>query len=72
MAKTTQHADAVGTYFWTRHKITKHYQVIEQRYAGSSSIKYLLSTGKNIKAWYSNLSDAVEEAIRRQAWIDAR
>lgn len=69
---TTRHENAKGVYFFTRHQITKVYQVIEQRYAGSSEVKYLLSTGSNIKAHFTNLGEAVAEAFRRQEWIDAR
>ena len=68
---TTQHEDAMGKYFWTRHKVTAVYEVIEQRRAGSAKISYWLSTGKNIKASFSNLFDAVKEAKRRQEFIDA-
>jgi hypothetical protein len=69
---TTQHENANGKYFWTRHQITKRYQVIEQRFVGSSEVKYLLSTGKDIKAFFRDLSEAVIEAHRRQAWIDSK
>lgn len=69
---TSQHENANGKYFWTRHQVTTRYQVIEQRFVGSSEIKYLLSTGRNIKAFFNNLGDAVAEAARRQEWIDAK
>lgn len=72
MAKTTKHENAKGIYFWTSHQVTKVYQVIEKRYVGSVECEYLLSTGKNIKASFNNMEKAVQEAFRRQEWIDAK
>mgnify|MGYP000667981684 FL=1 len=69
---TTQHENANGKYFLTRHQVTERYQVIEKRFVGSNEIKFLLSTGKEIKAFFSDLGQAVAEAVRRQAWIDAK
>lgn len=70
MSTTTMHENALGKKFWTRRKITRNYQVIEERYVGAVEVKYLLSTGKNIKAVFATLHEAVIEANRRQSWID--
>lgn len=69
---TKQYSNAVGTYFLTRHKITKVYQVCEKRYVGSSKVIYWLTTGKNVKATFTEMGEAVAEAIRRQVWIDQK
>ena len=67
---TTKHEDARGVYFWTRYQVTAIYQVVMQRRIGSASIRYLVSTGKSIKYTARNLQDAVNEATRRQRYID--
>lgn len=68
----TRYENAKGVYFRTSHKVTAVYQIVEERYAGESEVKYLVSTGKNIKCWFSDMGAAFNEAIRRQAWIDAK
>jgi len=68
----TRRENASGLFFWTRHQVTANYQVIEQRQCGSEKVTYLLSTGKDVKAAFSDMFAAFCEAKRRQAWIDAR
>lgn len=67
---TTMYSNAAGHYFRTSTKVTSVYSVVEQRYVGSSTAKYHVSTGKNIKATFSDLGSAVLEAVRRQNIID--
>ena len=69
---TKQYTNAVGTYFLTRHKVTEIYSVCEKRFVGSSKVSYWLSTKSNLKACFSNMGEAVAEAIRRQEWIDQK
>lgn len=69
---TTQHENCQGVYFLTRHRITARYQVVGKRLAGSSTVKYWLSTGGDVKAIFDNMGDAIQEAYRRQAWIDRK
>ena len=68
----TRRENASGLFFWTRHKVTANYQVVEQRQCGSEKVIYLLSTGKDVKAVFADMFSAVCEANRRQSWIDAR
>lgn len=69
--KTELQSNAAGNYFWTRTPITRIFSVVEQRYVGSHASRYHVSTGKSIKASYSDLGSAVMEAVRRQEFIDA-
>lgn len=72
MTMTSQHENANGIYFLTRHKVTRIYQVVEKRFAGSNKVNYMLSTGKNIKGDFSTMEKAVREAISRQSFIDTK
>ena len=67
---TKMYSNAAGNYFYASTKVTSVYSVVEMRYVGAGAAKYHVSTGKNIKATFSDLGSAVLEAIRRQNIID--